>query len=67
MFPPGHLDPVKVSEALPFLEYELQRQLVLKLKVLGMNAAFAFESQVCRVPHGNSTRSSLQLCSSLNF
>ena len=36
----------KVSEALPFLEYELQRQLMLKLKVLGMNAAFCFESSV---------------------
>jgi hypothetical protein len=31
-------DALAVSEALPFLEYELARQLMLKLKVIGRNA-----------------------------
>lgn len=35
-----------VSEALPFLEYELARQLMLKLKVLGRNAAFSLKTEV---------------------
>ena len=34
----GEQDALNVSEALPFLEYELARQLMLKLKVLGRNA-----------------------------
>jgi len=35
-----------VSESLPFLEYELHRQLVYKLRVMGMNAAFSVELQL---------------------
>jgi len=42
----GESDALAVSEALPFLEYELARQLMLKLKVLGRNAAFAVKSEV---------------------
>lgn len=34
----GESDALAVSEALPFLEYELARQLMLKLKVIGRNA-----------------------------
>ena len=33
-------------EALPFLEYELARQLMLKLKIVGRNAAFSLKSEV---------------------
>lgn len=42
----GESDALAVSEALPFLEFELARQLMLKLKVLGRNAAFAVKSEV---------------------
>ena len=42
----GEADATAVSEALPFLEYELMRQLMLKLKVLGRNAAFSLKSEV---------------------
>jgi len=42
----GENDASAVSEALPFLEYELARQMMLKLKVLGRNAAFSVKSEV---------------------
>jgi len=42
----GESDALAVSEALPFLEYDLARQLMLKLKVLGRNAAFSLKSEV---------------------
>jgi hypothetical protein len=42
----GESDALAVSEALPFLEYELARQLMLKMKVLGRNAAFSLKSEV---------------------
>jgi hypothetical protein len=35
-----------ISEAIPFLEYELHRQLLYKLRVLGMNAAFRLQLQL---------------------
>lgn len=35
-----------MSQALPFLEYELHRQLMLKLRVAGMNAVFSLRSQL---------------------
>ncbi|KAL7431435.1 hypothetical protein ACHAXM_002691 [Skeletonema potamos] len=37
----GESDALAVSEALPFLEFDLARQLMLKLKILGRNAAFS--------------------------
>ena len=39
----GESDALAVSEALPFLEYELARQLMLKLKVIGRNAGESAE------------------------
>jgi len=39
-------DASAVSENLVFLEIELHRQLMLKLKIMGMNAAFALRTQV---------------------
>lgn len=42
----GESDALAVSEALPFLEYDLARQLMLKLKVMGRNAAFGLKTEV---------------------
>jgi hypothetical protein len=42
----GEADAVKISEILPFLEYDVQRQIVLKLKVMGMNSAFGYSCKV---------------------
>jgi hypothetical protein len=42
----GERDALFVSEALPFLEYDIARQLMLKLKVYGRNAAFSLKSEV---------------------
>ncbi|CAK4738250.1 unnamed protein product [Aphanomyces euteiches] len=42
----GDTNATIVSEALPFLEYEMHRQLTAKMRVLGVNALFGFESQV---------------------
>ena len=42
----GETDALAVSEVLPFLEYEGARQLMLKLKVLGRNAAFSLKSEI---------------------
>lgn len=42
----GESDAIRVSQALPFLEYELHRQLMLKLRVAGMNAVFSLRSQL---------------------
>jgi hypothetical protein len=39
-------DALLVSEALPFVEYDLARQLMLKLKVCGRNAAFSLKSEI---------------------
>lgn len=39
----GDTNATIVSEAIPFLEYELHRQLMYKLKLLGMNAAFGLK------------------------
>lgn len=46
----GEADAVKISEVLPFVEYDLQRQVILKLKILGMNAAFGYS---CKIQIGN--------------
>lgn len=47
----GESDALAVSEALPFLEYELARQLMLKLKVIGRNAGMPVlvPSYICTV------------------
>ncbi len=42
----GDQDAVKMSEILPFVEFDLQKQLMLKLKVFGMNAAMGYTSTV---------------------
>ena len=42
----GESDAVRVSEVLPFVEYDVQRQLMLKMRVRGMNAAFGYKSNI---------------------
>ena len=43
---PWESDAVRVSEVLPFVEYDVQRQLMLKMRVRGMNAAFGYKSNI---------------------
>ena len=42
----GEQNAILISEAIPFLEYDLHRQLIYKLRVLGMNAAFRLTWQI---------------------
>ena len=42
----AEMDAVKMSEVLPFIEFDLQRQIMLKLKVFGMNAVFGYTSSL---------------------
>ena len=42
----GDANATIVSEALPFLEYDLYRQLLVRMKVLGVNAVFRLDTQV---------------------
>lgn len=42
----GEQNAIIVSENIPFIEYDLHRQLLYKLKLLGMNAAFAIKYQL---------------------
>lgn len=45
----GEADAIKISELLPFIEFDVQRQVMLKLKVMGLNAVFGFS---CRLQVG---------------
>ena len=42
----GDTNATIVSDALPFLEYELYRQLLVKMKVMGVNAVFRLDKQL---------------------
>lgn len=42
----GELNAKEISESLPFLEYELHRLLVNKMKVKGMNAIFGLQVRI---------------------
>jgi hypothetical protein len=42
-----HSHAVAVSELVPFLEYDLHKQLLYKLRLLGMNAVFGMKTQLC--------------------
>ncbi len=42
----GENNAKEISDALPFLEYEIHKQLVNKLKVKGMNAIFGLKSHL---------------------
>lgn len=43
----SELNAKEISDALPFLEYELHSQLLNKLRVSGMNAVFGLKVQIC--------------------
>ncbi|XP_054270268.1 C2 domain-containing protein 5 isoform X4 [Macrosteles quadrilineatus] len=43
----GELNACVVSDSLPFIEYDIYKQLVNKLKVNGMNAVFGLKTQIC--------------------
>jgi len=42
-----HSNAIIVSEGVPFLEYDLHKQLLYKLRLLGMNAIFGLRTQLC--------------------
>lgn len=42
----GETDAVYISNVLPFVEFQIQRQIMFKLKVLGLNAAFGYSSNI---------------------
>eukprot|EP01117_Protostelium_nocturnum_P002984 TRINITY_DN13914_c0_g1_i1.p1 TRINITY_DN13914_c0_g1~~TRINITY_DN13914_c0_g1_i1.p1 ORF type:complete len:944 (-),score=372.42 TRINITY_DN13914_c0_g1_i1:155-2986(-) len=42
----GEANAIGISESLPFIEYNLHRQLMYKLRVMGMNAAFRIRMQL---------------------
>lgn len=58
----GEADAVKVSEVLPFVEYDLQRQIILKLKVLGLNAVFGYN---CQIEIGNDVVVATAICTAV--
>jgi hypothetical protein len=43
----GEAGAVLISESIPFLEYDLHKQLVYKMRLLGMNACFGVRTQLC--------------------
>jgi hypothetical protein len=47
LFLQGEMNATVVSESIPFLEYEIHRQIMYKLKVMGMNACFSLKFQLC--------------------
>ena len=47
----GEQNAILISEAIPFLEYDLHRQLVYKMRVLGLNAAFRLSMQLSIGPN----------------
>lgn len=46
VYQPTHKHKHTYAQLLPFLEYDLHRQLMLKLRVQGRNAVFALRSQL---------------------
>lgn len=58
----GEADAAKVSKLLPFIEYDLQRQITLKLKVMGMNAAFGY---TCKIEVGSDMVIATAVCTAI--
>ena len=44
----GESNAATVSDALPFIEYDIYKQLLYKLRVLGLNAIFGLKSHTNR-------------------
>ncbi|KAF2071191.1 hypothetical protein CYY_007493 [Polysphondylium violaceum] len=42
----GEANATQLSESIPFVEYDLYNQLMFKLKLMGMNAAFSLKTQI---------------------
>jgi len=42
----GEANATQLSEIIPFVEYDLYNQLIFKLKLMGMNAAFSLKTQI---------------------
>jgi hypothetical protein len=42
----GEINALAISEAIPFLEYDVHRQLMNKLKIKGFNAVFGLDLQL---------------------
>lgn len=61
----GESNAKEISDALPFIEYELHRQLLNKLKVKGMNAIFGLKMNLSisdRIMVATATGTGLHLC-----
>ena len=58
----GETDAAKISELLPFVEFDVQRQLVLKMKVAGMNACFGYE---CKIQIGSDMVIAMASCTAV--
>lgn len=61
----GESNAKEISDALPFIEYELHRQLLNKLKVKGMNAIFGLKMHLSisdRVMVASATGTGVHLC-----
>ena len=58
----GETDAVKISELLPFVEFDVQKQLMLKMKVAGMNACFGYE---CKIQVGSGMVIAMATCTAV--
>ena len=58
----GETDAVKISELLPFVEFDVQKQLMLKLKVAGMNACFGYS---CKIQVGSDMVIAMATCTAV--
>ena len=58
----GETDAVKISELLPFVEFDVQKQLMLKLKVAGMNACFGY---TCKIQIGSDIVIAMATCTAV--
>jgi hypothetical protein len=58
----GETDAVKISELLPFVEFDVQKQLMLKLKVAGMNACFGYS---CKIQIGSDMVIAMATCTAV--
>jgi hypothetical protein len=58
----GETDAVRISELLPFVEFDVQKQLMLKLKVAGMNACFGYS---CKIQVGSDMLIAMATCTAV--
>ena len=58
----GETDAVKISDLLPFVEFDVQKQLMLKMKVAGLNACFGY---VCKIQVGSDMVIAMASCTAV--